>query len=568
MNHRGLWFVGAITLVLGGCILGYPLDQYNTENSSSDTASSSASSSSGNGGMGGASSSSTGGGGMGGSGANPACTNQIVCNERPKDNCDADCPVHIDSIRASVVGNQYVRALAVDSVGNVAIGGRYADVEFQVDPKKLPTKLPDAGGSLFNEGFVGFYNPMLDIYWAKSIGTPLAGASIGRAVSGLAFDSMDDLLITGTETLAGGTPQVFIQKAQLDEPTTPAEPWPMLKPFSGYVSDSTPAAIATDGTDFYILGLTTDSSTNVPCGMGSVAVTRGMFVAKFDLGGKCQWIRSFDNATDSISDGTMFPAAIYATNAATQGVWITGKTNRSSSLAPLAQDLVGGTFYGFVIALNRDTGAPTFGVKLKGDITPKALAVVTTGAGTARVAVAGALSGTTDLSENGAPKSSFVSLLDIINKPSPNSESPSSYNPTTALFTTGLGNTEATALLVRGDKIHVAGRVSNQLVVPPQGPDLVVPGWSPYIATLSTMFGSNGAPPSLGVQLFESSAGANQSPTEVFMVNQAGNLFLAGSWRTDLNVSTRHDPVAGLLGAAAGSDTSPDIFLAKYSITP
>lgn len=590
MQMRGHLFVGAMLLLLGGCILGYPLDQYDTAGSTSSSSSSGGSggevgagggvnaastSGSGSGGAGGGA-----GGGGGGGGGGVTCTSQVVCNERPISGCDMDCPVHAISTRLSAAKNQTVRSVAINANGDVAIAGFYSTGVFPVNPANTNVLLPDAGGPDFNEGFIGYYNTNLGYVWAQNIGTPIPANNIGRGVSGIAFDSSGNLVVAGVETLAQPQPpetsppsQFFIRKLGLATPTMPTEPWAPQKPFAQLVYASSSIALAVDGTDFYVLGETMDSgTTKLVCANTNAPLTSGMFVAKYNMNGACQWVRTFEQAITRIGDGTLFAAAISAENAAARGVWITGKTTRAISLAPsLTADLGasgGGNTYGFVIGLKSDNGDPAFGVKLNGNVTPRAISVLNATETSATVALAGNLNGVTSLNTDVTLPSSFVSVLEISAKNPVDMMSPSSFTPKTTLLSSSSGSTDATAMVVRGNRIHIAGTISEKIALPSPGSELTVTNWAPYLATLSTDTNSSNTPPVLGIQVFDSKSAPNESPKALYMATSMNKLAVAGSWANSVDVSTRHAPMAGALSPISSGDISYDVFFAKYSITP
>lgn len=574
MNTRSLWFVGTSLLTLGGCIIGYPLDKYDPDSSSSESATAS---STGNGGMGAAgSTSSSSGGGSGGQGGMQCPTlDNVDCNARESLLCNADCPVHVASTRPSALNDQVVTGVAVDSKGNIAIGGYLVDSAFSLNANPaimVPGMIPPEVIK-FTEGFVGIYDSNAVPLFGRAIDTPALKEGMWRSIADISFNSKDELVIAYSEFSPTEAISSFVQKykpgSSNDWTTSLVTP---VEIFSNDAVKSFPNAMSIDKTDgkddIYVLGVANAADINIACGMTMYTLFPGMFVAKLATNGKCLWIRSFNNLLDDIEDQPLHLTAIYAEDAETRGVWITGTTNKKIPLASGKPDLEPDTganppLYGFVIGLDHMTGMPTSGIKLEGNVSPKAIAVLGVSAGKSTVALAGGLTGMTGLSDGSPNASSFVSILEIMDNGAANSNT---FTHKTTLLTSAGNSTEATAMVVRGNRIHIAGTVSKGFATPTAGPYMVEANLAPYIATVSTETSVNNAPSVVGIQVFASELAQNKPP-KVTMVASMNQLFLASTWSTSVNVSTRHAPSAGALSPAVG-DVSYDVFFAKYSIAP
>lgn len=580
MVHRSLWFVGAITLVLGGCIIGYPLDKYDTNGTASSGAGLA-----GTGGEGGASisaSSSSGGGNGGGGGAGGEggmmCTMPlplpIICDEREK-NCLSNCYRLNWTSRAGSNYTAFAHGVAVDKAGNVAIVGEYNDAGVTFagaanDP------LPDSnapGTAPFTEGFIIYHQNDGARTWAGSIGVPVINtlampvplAKTKRIARSAAFDSNNDLIVVGLETngIAKPSKQLFIRKHNTGSSSDFTQFW-HTNTLASEDAVTEALAVSTFESNFYVLGRSTNAAMPVTCGANSnVTLTAGFFVAKFNASNACVWIRSVNN---SAIDST-WPIAITARNADKNGVWITGRTGSTIDLTPLTP-MMPGAMKTFVISLSNEDGTPIAGAFLPDDaFVPTSIAtsdLMTPGVGT--VFMSGSAVGPASVSGNAIEKDHHVGfLLKLeIRGPAAMVDAGGATVTGTKVFT---GNAvtklaRLTGLVNMNNRLYVAGTFDKRLILDINNESRVISenGTVPFLATFDAS----------GTQLLGFDSFATSLDTEAFslggltVAGSSGKLALAGGWVNALDLTTLDGKVDGLRGRIGGSGTSQQIFVGSF----
>jgi len=356
-------------------------------------------------------------------------------------------------------------------------------------------------------------------------------------------------LVAGHEGI-GGTTAMFVSRWDM---TAHAQLWKQT--LNNANGQTQAVSIAVRGTDVYVLGH--NSSNGLDAGCNGVTLDAGMFVAKYDGSGVCQWITNFIAAPPG---DNVIPTAmtIDATN-----VWLTGSYNNILGMPDGADPLTSeGAFKMFLIGLSHGGGSPrsyTYGGSAGGFIEPAAIDVN----GQGSVVVAGRVTGKTEFSSTFVKENergAFVASIDT------NSDMGVAHSVVLSASTVANDGAFATGVRVVGSKIYVSGFFAGTMLL--DGASLSVtnvdsankPANAPFLAAFDVA-----GPKLLSLDVYPSDEPSTFVPTVVMDASMSA-VALAGSWQNTVDFSAGVGK-NGLLPAFSGA-TSEDIFVAKFSTDP